>query len=608
MADDATPAASTPVTIETTVVEQTVVTESTVPTPATETVIAESPAPPAKVDSPAVATEKTSTAEADASGDATKTAPEAEKKGDVDSATAGEGETAAEESKEELSANGSPNDATVAEDTKNDTSAAPAQTPARKKSVSRRKSMGNLKKTPKKPAEEKSFAPGDLVLTRLKGYPPWPSIVLSEELLPEVMKKGPLGGKRSVGEGMPASAWKTQFPIFFLGSYDYSWAAIADIEALTDELREAGPARKMKNLPEAYELSKDFTLENVKEHLPDPMDIDDDAAEEMDIDEEEEEEEPPSEEEKRPKKRGQKRKSRDSASDDDVSPKPPKTPKTKAAAKTKTPKTKTPKTKTPKTKTPKSAANGVKASAKKAAAKEAATPVKKGGRKRGQKSAEVVEDSTAESAHEDSEDQADKLVDTQNLGDAEKLKVMMGRRHRMQKCLLNKEGIEPSEKEMSIMDRYLESLEAWDPISADLIKTTKIHKVLRNIVKKKEEIPCDAQYSFRTRCKQLHDKWIAVIKEAEEAEPKAADEQELEETQDAEKAEDEDKKEEEKKEESAADEKKEEKEKSETIEERIEAAEKVSIPAADVIKEAAEKNKEGDKEKAEPKEEEAAKA
>jgi hypothetical protein len=110
-------------------------------------------------------------------------------------------------------------DATAAESKKESTAAA-AQTPARKKSISRKKSNANLKKTPKKPAEDKSFSPGDLVMTRLKGYPPWPSIVLSEELLPEALKNGPQPGKKAVGGGLPASAWKTQYPIFFLGSYD----------------------------------------------------------------------------------------------------------------------------------------------------------------------------------------------------------------------------------------------------------------------------------------------------------------------------------------------------------------------------------------------------
>lgn len=222
-----------------------------------------------------------------------------------------------------------------------------------------------------------------------------------------------------------------------------AWCAGTDIETLTDETRSAGPARKMKNLAEAFEESNGFTLEKVKEIQEDVMEVDEEAGgeDEMDIDEEEEEE-APSEEEPKPKKRGTKRKKTDSASDDEAeSPKPAKTPKKAAAAKAKTPKTKT-----PKTKTPRSATNGVKASAKKAAKNESTPAAKKGKGKRGSvKSAEFVEDSGAESEQQDDELE-EKLISADRLKEEDKQKVMMARRHKMQKCLLSKDGSEPSEK------------------------------------------------------------------------------------------------------------------------------------------------------------------
>lgn len=67
---------------------------------------------------------------------------------------------------------------------KDEAPAAVPSTPAPKKTASaaRRKSTGNLKgaATPKKPSM--TVEAGDLLLARLRGYPPWPAIVLDEEL------------------------------------------------------------------------------------------------------------------------------------------------------------------------------------------------------------------------------------------------------------------------------------------------------------------------------------------------------------------------------------------------------------------------------------------
>lgn len=191
---------------------------------------------------------------------------------------------------------------------------------------------------------------------------------------------------------------------------------------------------------------------------------------------------------------------------------------------------------------------------------------------------------------------------------------------------------------MAVMDKYLESLESWDPISAELItvrhtrytipllarhltdikypQSTKIHKVLKNIVKKKDEIPCDAQYSFRTRCRQLLDKWTTIIKEAgseanegegatakegESAPAATVVEKAAEKKDEKEAAEDATNGEEANGEES--------KEAAEATGDKAEAEKDVSAPAAAVVEKAAEKEK-GDKENvaAEAKEGEAAKA
>jgi hypothetical protein len=95
----------------------------------------------------------------------------------------------------------------------------PTTPAAKKKSVpkpSRKKSLGSTKKsTPAKTTSVK-FEPGNYVIAKMRSYPPWPAIVLSKELLPEVMKKG----KPKSLETLGPSAWNTQYPILFMGTYE----------------------------------------------------------------------------------------------------------------------------------------------------------------------------------------------------------------------------------------------------------------------------------------------------------------------------------------------------------------------------------------------------
>lgn len=220
MADGAPPA-TTPST-----------TEKTVDDAPTKDVIAESPAPGTAKDAvneessteAPVADEKQASSEP-ASSDEKRPEAEDEKKDEsaLEEKANGEDATAASADATPATEDDKPaEDKSVADDAAS--TSATAATPARKKSLSKKKSVANLKKTPKKAAavDDRTFAPGDLVLARLKGYPPWPSIILSEELLPDSLKKGPQPGKpKAAGDQpLPPSAWKTQFPIFFLGTYE----------------------------------------------------------------------------------------------------------------------------------------------------------------------------------------------------------------------------------------------------------------------------------------------------------------------------------------------------------------------------------------------------
>jgi hypothetical protein len=56
------------------------------------------------------------------------------------------------------------------------------------------------------------------------------------------------------------------------------------------------------------------------------------------------------------------------------------------------------------------------------------------------------------------------------------------------------------------MSEYLKQLEAHDDLEAEVIKKTKVHKVLKNILKL-ESIPKEAEYQFKQRSNDLLHKW-----------------------------------------------------------------------------------------------------
>src|SRR5690606_9403811 len=78
-------------------------------------------------------------------------------------------------------------------------------------------------KTPSKKvlAMSREYTPGDLVLHRLKGYPPWPAIVLSDEiaeLKPALMKSKP-GNSHKKGKAKAAEEGgnvRRAYPVAYL--------------------------------------------------------------------------------------------------------------------------------------------------------------------------------------------------------------------------------------------------------------------------------------------------------------------------------------------------------------------------------------------------------
>jgi hypothetical protein len=71
---------------------------------------------------------------------------------------------------------------------------------------------------------------------------------------------------------------------------------------------------------------------------------------------------------------------------------------------------------------------------------------------------------------------------------------------------------------MAAMSGYLKDLEAHDDLEAEVIKKTKVHKVLKAIIKL-NSIPKEEEYGFKQRSSELLTKWGGAL--AADAEPVA---------------------------------------------------------------------------------------
>jgi hypothetical protein len=75
---------------------------------------------------------------------------------------------------------------------------------------------------------------------------------------------------------------------------------------------------------------------------------------------------------------------------------------------------------------------------------------------------------------------------------------------------------------MPNMHQYIKQLEELDNLEARIIKDTKVHKVLKAIVKL-DSIPKEEEYNFKTRSNVLLEKWTsALAADAEKPEVPAA--------------------------------------------------------------------------------------
>lgn len=139
------------------------------------------------------------------------------------------------------------------------------------------------------------FPPTSVVLAKVKGYPPWPAMVLEELILPEyITNKKPksISGPKTKS-GKPIAI----LPVRFFSDDTYIWIKTSDINPLTVDMIEAflsKPSKRKDNLLQsAYELAKnpldmELFVKYGSSGKPPP---EPEPVEEMDVDEEDDEEE-----------------------------------------------------------------------------------------------------------------------------------------------------------------------------------------------------------------------------------------------------------------------------------------------------------------------------
>ncbi|KAF2707779.1 hypothetical protein K504DRAFT_383308 [Pleomassaria siparia CBS 279.74] len=407
-------------------------------------------------------------------------------------------------------------------------------TPASKKGGNNRRKSGagipeHKKKTPSKKKKvtaelQLNVQPGETRFVAMRGYQPWPVIVCDEEMLPEILLcKRPVSAKRIDGtyredfmEG-GKNAKDRRFPVMFLGTNEFAWQVNTelqpfDLDEVKKEVAAGNTTKKSKALWQAYEIAaKGHDLDYFKAMLNDHDKALQDELEKMAVE---------SEEEVKPEKKTGKRKSIAAEESDDIDMEDvdgdaaPSAKKAKASKKrkkdaesdgeqekaclsfrtillhslifiqpAKTPKTKL---KLNNTKTPKEAS--------------AAKPKKEAKPKKTPKAKSVSQE-------------AEPVVEEKPLTDAERIekreKSVLYLRHRLQKGFLSRDQA-PKEEEMDNMSDYLKQLEGHQDLEAEVIKKTKVHKVLKAIIKL-NSIPKEDEYQFKKRSNELLSKWGGAL-------------------------------------------------------------------------------------------------
>ncbi|KAK2740386.1 hypothetical protein FQN57_006126 [Myotisia sp. PD_48] len=403
-----------------------------------------------------------------------------------------------------------------------------ATAPTKKAGNGRRKSAGVPEHRSKKLNKKKSLArithldakPGEYYIARLRSYPPWPSIICDEEILPEsLLATRPVTTRQADGTYNEAfrddgkRVHERTFPVMFMGSNEFAWVPNTDLTPLdVESCKNASEKGKGKGLIAAYEVAAEgHDLQYFKDMLADHQRA-------LQEDEEEREAKAVAKVEKQQKKKrkstevaeepedeeaettGGKKKSVKKRKKDVVESEgeTEKRGKTELTGNRQQP-AKTPKTATKlKLTTPKTPGTGEKGKKAPAAPKVIKAKTKKVAKPATSDEEEVEEPPTEEKKQLDvGEAKAKRQNEVKYL------------RYKLQKGFLTRDQA-PEGDEMETMSSYIQKLHSYSDLEVSIIRSTKIHKVLKAIIKL-PSIPREEEFDFRGRSVEILSKWKQLL-------------------------------------------------------------------------------------------------
>ncbi|CRL28862.1 PWWP [Penicillium camemberti] len=456
------------------------------------------------------ATEKKADAEAEADKSTTADAvPEAKADGETAEAAPADAEAAAP-----AEANGTP-------------------ASAKKSSKNRRTSTGATQKLSRKKSQSRithlDAKPGQTYLARLRSYAPWPAIICDEGILPpSLLETRPVTAMQKDGSYKGEygddgrRAHERTFPVMFFDTNEFAWVPNTNLTPLDPaECKNISEKNKSKSLVNAYKVaSEGHNLQYFKKLLNEHQAAIDQEEAELEAQEAEKAAAKAAKEAKKGKRKSKgaetdvemedaddskkskapsKKRKKDVETDAEAE-KPAKTPKSNTKLKLTTPKAPAEDTgkKTP-SKTKKAPAKKGKAApavsdeGDSADAKESEKPIDPEElRKKKEK------ESTQSPVFPDDPDQASSLYIT-----------VLFLRHKLQKGFISRDQ-PPKEDEMASMASYFDKLEKHSDLEVSIIRSTKINKVLKMIVKL-NSIPRDEEFNFRHRAMNILSSWKNIL-------------------------------------------------------------------------------------------------
>ncbi|PFH53662.1 hypothetical protein AMATHDRAFT_900 [Amanita thiersii Skay4041] len=340
------------------------------------------------------------------------------------------------------------------------------------------------KKASKAPKEVSSYTPREIVLGKVRGYPPWPGMVVDSEAVPaHVAKERPTNKKAHF------------YCVRFFPTGEFAWLVAKDISKLqTHEIQSYinEPYKKSGDLLQGYRIALDplgweqeidARMQQAAEEEP-GTEVDELLSENDDGDS--------------TKAKSRKRKRVSDAG----------TTKSKKGARSKKESGELTK-KRPSVASARSKRNGTKSKAMVESEDEGdAADAEDDDGEKVKPSKKVSSPPPTKKARRDKE--GDEIDEAQLSKDPEAIKVREWR-HKLQKSFLSNKGA-PKDEEMPLLDDLFTTVESYDRINIQYLSFSKIGKVMRHIAAlTSDKIPRDDEFKFRERAKALVDKWHQIL-------------------------------------------------------------------------------------------------